>query len=152
MQVLMFRAKGEIFCLPISDVSEVLEKIQIFHLPRLSDPFEGIFHLRGKVIPLLNFSRCFWPEDEGHPGGEIFVFAEPHAALAIRIPGMIDALQLEGQRKEFLPVENPVNQILDGIVYDNQEIYHLLSAEKMQQLARTLVAEGSHRVTGGDRT
>jgi purine-binding chemotaxis protein CheW len=127
MQVLTFQYGQENYCMDIDEVSSVLQDVAILALPRAPTPFEGIFQLRGRVITLFNFERYLGePESEGD--SQIIVFADPRSHFAMRVPGLIESKTLGSEPREITGRETRVSPFLKAIVYDGEEIYHLLSA------------------------
>lgn len=141
MQVLTFRYGKENYCLRIEEVSEVLPDVAPVEMPRLPPGFAGIFQLRGKVITLFDFARSL-----GQPGeidSQIVVFSEPRDHFSIRIPGVIESRELRSDPRDITGRETAVSPFLESIVYDGQEIYHLLSAAKIFSRAAEVAKSSS---------
>lgn len=137
MKVLSFHHQKERFCIKLSDVSEVVQDPVIVSLPRIPDPFDGIFQLRGRVVTVLNFAKCMGGAAEDIVS-QILVFAEPRQHFSMRVPGLLESLSLEFERMEVPGTESEGGTFLEGIVYDGQEIYHVLSALRIFSYARKL--------------
>jgi chemotaxis signal transduction protein len=147
MQLLMFEYGREAYCMKISEVSEVLQRADVVCLPRVPSEFEGIFQLRGRPVTLLNFVRCFFGQaDAPVDRSEILVFAEPRQHFGIRVPGSIEASDLECENMEIPPTEGKVSAVLDGVMKDQaMKVYNLLSADKIFRHAGNLIAGGGDR-------
>jgi len=152
MQLLRFEHGREAYCLKISDVSEVIETVEVVALPRVPSQFEGIFQLRGRPVTLLNFARCFLEDacpEAGvtDQGSEILVFAEPRQHFGVRVPGSIEACDLDFESMEIPPTDSRISTVLDGVIKDQaMKVYNLLSADKIFLHAGNLIAD-----KGGDR-
>ena len=58
MEILSFSYQGDFFCVKVTDVHEVINSVAPVLLPRIPDPFEGVFQHRGNVFSLMSFGRC----------------------------------------------------------------------------------------------
>ena len=150
MQVLSFQNGKERYCLKVEDISQVLSEVDVVPLPRAPNFFDGIFQLRGKVIGLLNFRAVLTGETEPTPS-QILVLSEPRNHLAIRVPGMVESHFLKEDRLDLRECEEIEGDFVEGIVYDGQEIYHILSASKIFLHARSLITQAEANLGGGER-
>lgn len=55
-QVVVFRLGDEEYAVPIEQVREIINYIPVTKLPNTPDYYEGIINVRGKLIPVINFS------------------------------------------------------------------------------------------------
>jgi chemotaxis signal transduction protein len=144
MLVLAFRMGRETYCLKLSDVSEVVAGVPVFSLPRLAPPLEGVFQLRGRVIAVLSLPAFFRiPMEEEHT--EIAVLADPAQHLGVRVPGMLETVNLRMDASQQVTEESD-SAVLETIVCEDQQIYHVVSAAKLLSLARDVLAD---RAAGG---
>lgn len=144
MQYLVFEHGRESYCISIDEVSEVLHSADVLALPRIPPEFDGIFQLRGRPVTLLNFAGCFLAGEAGTAAeSEILIFAEPYQHFGIRVSGLIESRELEHEKLEVPSSDdNRVGAVVEGIIRDGEtKIYNLLSADKIFQHARNLVAE-----------
>lgn len=58
-QYLTFRLGDEIFATDVAKVREVLDLTAITAIPRTPDFMAGVINLRGTVVPVVDFRRCF---------------------------------------------------------------------------------------------
>lgn len=63
VQYCLFRAGRERFCLPVLDIEEVVEWPPVTPVPRGPTFLQGIFNLRGNIIPIIDIAFT-----EGHRG------------------------------------------------------------------------------------
>lgn len=153
MQVLVFRVGKEAYGFRLSDVSEAVAGMSVLQIPRVPLPFLGIFQLRGRVIALLDLIQCFWADVAAlQRESEVLVLAGAAQSLAVRVPGLVESAQIESEALEAAAAEG-IGAVLDGIVCENQQIYHVLSATKLLNHARNILAESEKatRVDGGLR-
>jgi chemotaxis signal transduction protein len=142
LQALSFQYRNLNFCVRLSDISEVLEPVDLITLPRVPSVFEGVFQLRGRVITLMNFLKCFSLSQDSSPT-QILVMAEPRNHFAVRVPGVVESISLTaGEIAEVAAEEGPLHSVLEGSLQEGEEIFHLLSAEKIFSCALGLVKEG----------
>lgn len=148
MQLLIFQMAKETFGFRLPDVAEVVGGINIVALPRVAPPFEGIFQLRGRIVALLDLRHAFHPEASGKTKeSEILVL---ESGLAVRVPGLVESAKVELEHVQPSS-EDGIGAVLDGIVCENQRIYHVLSVTKLLAYARKLMiqSEEASRAAGG---
>jgi chemotaxis signal transduction protein len=142
MQLIRFPHGQELVCLQISELSEVLDDAECVLLPRLPAEFDGLFQLRGRVITLLNFQRCFGGA-RADSGSEIIVFAEPRNHFAIRVPGQVETVEPHPDQTEPFDADSKIGSITDSILREGEKTYRLLSAKKILWFASQLVLMSS---------
>jgi chemotaxis signal transduction protein len=152
MEVLNFYFRRQSFCLEISKIAEVLNSTVTFPLPGIPPVFEGVFQVRGKIISLLNFPRCFG--GYGQPAEtQIIVFAEPAPHFAIRVPAPVEARTLEFGATQWAEGSEPLFAILEGTASDGNQIHHLISPVELVAHAKNLIRSwrGSLETKNSDR-
>ena len=145
MDVLSFHYLEDTYCVKVVDIHEVISAVDAVKLPRIVDPFEGVFHHRGNVFSLLNFVRCL----SGLSGiistttinSQIVIFAEPYHQFALRVPGILETISVKRNNISVVPSEKFSAAILDGIVIKGEQRYHLISAMKLFLHAGKLISE-----------
>jgi purine-binding chemotaxis protein CheW len=65
-QFVSFRVRNELFCIPLSEVQEIIRMPQLVHVPLSPATLEGIANLRGAVLPITSLRRVFGTEDAPH--------------------------------------------------------------------------------------
>jgi len=58
-QYLTFKLGDELFAITVANIKEVLEVPRITHVPRMPEFLNGVFNLRGNIIPLLDLKMKF---------------------------------------------------------------------------------------------
>jgi chemotaxis signal transduction protein len=144
VDVLSFHYSEDTYCIKVTDTHEVILSVEALPLPRIPKPFEGVFHHRGNVFSLLNFSQCMSQFSgvicDSANDSQIVIFAEPYHQFALRVPGVLEAMTVK--RKDIsLPSEKFSSAILDGIVIKGERRYHLISAMKLFLHAGKLISE-----------
>lgn len=56
-RVLLFRLNNKLVALPLLDLKEVLEDLTVTFVPGAHPLIEGIFQLRGKILPLIHLHQ-----------------------------------------------------------------------------------------------
>jgi len=137
MQVLSFRTEKEVYCVKVSEVSEVLSEAAVIPLPRAPESFDGIFQLRGRVIGLFNLRKLLNPSSSDV--SQILILSDPHQQFAVRVPGFVESRMLKEDAIELRETEAGDGDLLEGIVYDGEEIFHILSLSKVFSHAEMLI-------------
>lgn len=138
MEVLNFHFRNQSYCIEIARISEVLDSASATVLPGAPPAFDGIFQVRGKIINLLNFSRCFGNESETEETA-ILVFASPMEQFAIKVPGALEVRSLEFNQTRFPREAGGIVCIVEGTVSDGEKIHHLISLDRLLAHATEMV-------------
>lgn len=138
MQVVTFACGNRTFCIRITDVSEVLGSPRILSLPRAPSDFDGVFQLRGRIVTLLNFARCF-DSEVPHSDSQIVVFAEPYPHFAIRVPGIVESISLAGATSAKPTESDGEESILEARLRHGEDWYDLISPARVVSHAVQLV-------------
>jgi len=136
-----------VYCVKVSEVSEVLSDAEVVPLPRAPESFDGIFQLRGRVIGLFNLRKLLNPS--GSDVSQILVLSEPHQQFAVRVPGFVESRTLKENAVELRETEAGEGDLLEGIVYDGEEIFHILSLSKVFSHAEMLIKNSDAVGEGG---
>lgn len=147
MQLLIFRMGKEMYGFRLEDVTEVVGHIQLLQIPRVPPPYEGIFQLRGRIVALLNLADCFGMEG-GVRESEVLILQPP--SFALRVPGLVESMHTVTD--DLRPASDEgIGAVLDGIVCENEELYHVLSVNKLLNHAHHVIsaAENVSRIAGG---
>ena len=121
----------------VSVVSEVLQDVRLFPLPRLAPEYDGVFQLRGRCLPLLNFEKCFGSYSDNNES-EIIIFLWP-VSMGVRVPGELETAEIHLENLQQSGAVDQESIFLEGIVYEKKEYYHLISAEKLLQHSCELI-------------
>jgi Chemotaxis signal transduction protein len=130
MEVLNFHFQDHSYCLEISRVSEILNTAKVLALPGAPPAFDGIFQVRGRIVNLLNFCRCFGEENSGEPSS-IVVLAGDLNQFALRVPDPVEVKSLDFNNTQFPENAGGVVRILHGTTSDGVEIHHLISPDRL---------------------
>jgi chemotaxis signal transduction protein len=145
MDLLSFHYLNETYCIKVTDVHEVISSVEPVQLPRIPEPFEGVFQHRGNVFSLLNFSQCMARlggiVSTPPPDSQIVIFSEPYHQFALRVPGILETTYARKRDIVVVTAERFAAPILDGIVNKGEERYYLISAMKIFLHAGKLISE-----------
>lgn len=130
----------------VTEVSEVLNDAEVVPLPRSPELFDGIFQLRGRVVGLFNLRKLLNPSSTAL--SQILVLSEPHQQFAVRVPGTVESRTLKENTVDLRETEAGDEDLLEGIVFDGEEIFHILSLSKIFTHAEMLIQK-SHSVGEG---
>jgi chemotaxis signal transduction protein len=121
--------------------------VDAVQLPRIPSPFEGVFHHRGNVFSLLNFSQCMAKINgtvaSKTKDSQIILFAEPYHQFALRVPGILETISAK-RRDISVGTAEKFSPILEGIVHKGEQRYHLISAMKLFLHAGKLISESEN--------
>ncbi|HSE42494.1 MAG TPA: chemotaxis protein CheW [Acidobacteriota bacterium] len=146
MDLLSFHYLDETYCIKVTDVHEVISSVDPVQLPRVPEPFEGVFHHRGNVFSLLSFTQCMARlsgivSSPATKDSQVVLFSEPYHQFALRVPGLIETTYARKRDITVVTAERFSAPILDGIVNKGEERYYLISAMKLFLHAGRLISE-----------
>jgi len=143
LEVLVFIIAGQMYGINVAKVREIINLPRILQLPEAHKAVDGIFELRGKVIPLVSIRTLFrLPPNENAKADRVVVcefneqqFAfrvdeirrihriswsdvgspEEIVALADEPPPITGVIKLQGQVIQMLDFENVMNDLQPGL-------------------------------------
>jgi len=57
--ILTFEVGEQVYGLPVTDVTRIIEMVTIIRLPEVPEIIRGIINLQGKVVPVVDLRHCF---------------------------------------------------------------------------------------------
>jgi chemotaxis protein CheC len=106
---IIFEVNEEYLAIGLSYVKEIIEIETIREIPKLSAKFEGIIHLREKIIPVLNFNYCifnksdFADEEQKSTHCKIIIIKTSVGDFGILVDWVDDIIELTTEHFEDLP-------------------------------------------------
>ena len=85
-KVLLFRAAGEWFALPLERVREVCPRAGVTRVPRAPAPVLGVMNLRGRVVTVVDLARCLGLPAEGEAGPHLVLLDLGDPDLSVGLP------------------------------------------------------------------
>lgn len=85
-KVLLFRAAGEWFALPLERVREVCPRAGVTRVPRAPAPVIGVMNLRGRVVTVVDLARCLGLPADGQAGPHLILLDLGDPDLSVGLP------------------------------------------------------------------
>jgi purine-binding chemotaxis protein CheW len=143
-QILIFTVAGEELGLDISSVREVLRPQKTYSIPRTPHFIEGVIHLRGYVIALIDLRKRLTgkPMEEGEPNKRIIVCRVNKSVVGLTVNSLREIITLS--QKDILPTPEIVSMQMEadvilGIAKVGERIVPILDLEHI--LTRKEVTE-----------
>jgi two-component system chemotaxis response regulator CheV len=76
LEVILFQLGNESFAINVLKTREIITPIPITPMPKAPEHVEGVIHLRGEIIPLINLADIVNQEPSDHPEEDHFIIAE----------------------------------------------------------------------------
>jgi len=91
-QLLTFYCSDELFGFDIMSVQDIAEVSKITYLPMVADYIIGVMNLRGKVIPVIDFTRRLGIKQAEYDEHSSIIVTETNGeALGIKVGKVVDA-------------------------------------------------------------
>lgn len=145
-QMVVFRLAGEQFGVRISQIQEITKLAKITRVPRSPEFVEGVFNLRGDLIPVVNLRRRFAIPAGKHTDRTRIMVAELNQNKAgIIVDEVLEVLQAPPGCLEAMPLvvsENKDRAFFNGIVKIGErlimslDLNNILAEEQWQQLKK----------------
>lgn len=134
VQLVVFRLGSEEYGVDIHQVREIIRVPSITRVPRAKDFIEGIFNLRGGVIPVLNLRRRLGFADVDVSEDERVVVAEiGEHIVGMRVDGVSEVLGVE--RSQVAPpspyIVSVDSEYISGIVKLDDRLIILLDLDRV---------------------
>ena len=132
-QILVFTLASEKFGLDISCVREVLRPQKTYPLPKTPHFIEGVIHLRGYIVPLIDLRKrlIVKPTEEG-PNKRIIVCRVNKSIVGLTVNGLREIITLT--KKDVMPTPEIVSMQMEadvilGIARVGERIIPILDLE-----------------------
>jgi purine-binding chemotaxis protein CheW len=104
LQFISFRVGGEEFGLDILRVQEIIRNQALTRVPNLPDYIDGVFNLRGKVIPVIGLrKRLGLNEQPADKQTRIVVVDVQNQTLGFIVDSVSEVLRIHGNTVEPIP-------------------------------------------------
>jgi purine-binding chemotaxis protein CheW len=141
-QYLTFQLSGQDYGIEIAQVREIRAWERPTRLPHAPDYVEGVIHVRGKVLPILDLRRRFGLGDADRARMPVVVVVQSLAARAAASAGLVvdavsDVCQIEGAAIETPPqvVTRLDADLVFGLCSSGARLLILLDIERLIQRA-----------------
>jgi purine-binding chemotaxis protein CheW len=152
VQLLTFKLDDQEYALNIANVVQVIRMVALTHPPKAPDYVEGMFNLRGKVIPVINVrTRYGLPSKPSDLDTQLLIAKSNGRVMAITVDVVSEVLTLSttnieppeqiGPEMQYLSAVGKVGDrlilILDAntLLANAAELTRALEAEKMELVA-----------------
>lgn len=145
-QMVVFRLASENYGVRISQIQEITKLVKITRVPKAPGYVEGVFNLRGDLIPVIDLRRRFaMPAGEHNDRTRIMVSELNQNKAGIIVDEVLEVLQVPARYLEEMPgivTENPSTAYINGIVKMGErlimaiDLNNILGEEQWQQLKK----------------
>jgi len=145
-QMVVFRLASEQYGVRISQIQEITKLIKITRVPRAPGYVEGVFNLRGDLIPVIDLRRRFAMPSGDHTDRTRIMVAELKQNKAgIIVDEVLEVLQIPSGCLEEMPGivnESQETAYINGIVKTGErlimglDLNSILAEEQWQQLKK----------------
>ncbi|WNG21376.1 chemotaxis protein CheW [Cystobacter fuscus] len=151
-EILLFTLESQRYALPLEDVRELVRAVRLTPLPRAPSVVEGLFNLRGELIPVLDMRRRFrLPARRLLPSDHFIITQTGPRVMALRVDRAEGMQPLEPHALDTTPRELPgvgyvagVVKLPDGLVLLH-DLRTFLSEAEALELEDALTHEGAAR-------
>jgi len=131
-----FNVGKEEFGVDILKVREIINMVDITHIPNAPDFMEGIISLRGLIVPVIDFKKRFCVVDEGHwktGDRRIVVFIIRDKAIGFIVDKVTQVVKLAGGQINAPPqlLKNHRKNYIDGIGRVGDKLLIILNVEEL---------------------
>lgn len=145
-QMVVFRLASEHYGVRINQIQEITKLVKITRVPRAPEYVEGVFNLRGDLIPVIDLrTRFAMPSSEHNDRTRIMVSELNQNKAGIIVDEVLEVLQVPVGCLEEMPGivnENQAAAYVNGIVKINErlimalDLNNILAEEQWQQLKK----------------
>lgn len=132
-QILVFRIAREELGLDISCVREVLRPQEIYPLPKTPDFIEGVIHLRGHIVALIDLGKRLHTEQiEDEPNKRIIICRVNKFIVGLMVKTLREIIALP--KEDIRPIPEVIAMqmdadVLSGIAKVGERIIPILDLE-----------------------
>jgi purine-binding chemotaxis protein CheW len=137
IQHLGFLVGSESFLLEVKCVREIIMLPTITYVPQGPKAVEGIFALRGEIMPVLNLAR-FWEMRKSHGTNHtrVVILQAGESGFGLVVDEITDFVSLEKEQIESVPSTFFAAEyaVLEGVAKWKDKVQGVLSVEKLVTL------------------
>ena len=116
VQLLTFKLDDQEYALNIANVVQVVRMVALTHPPKAPDYMEGLFNLRGKIIPVINVRARYGLPTKPHDLDTQLLIAKANGhTMAITVDAVSEVLTLPVDRIEPPEAIGPEMEYLSAV-------------------------------------
>lgn len=135
VQYVLFRVGAEEYALPISRVSSIIRYEPATPVPRAPDTVDGVINLRGRVIPVVDLSRCLFGTAFAPTSRSRIVVAESEdtlVGLAVDAASEVASFPLSSvMPPPASPLIASAADVIEGVVRLDERLVILLDLDRV---------------------
>jgi chemotaxis signal transduction protein len=130
VELLVFRAGGELFALPLGAVEEAIEAPAIHSLPEMPTAMLGVFNLRERLVPTYSPGASLGVA-LAQPAGAALLVRSGDRRLALAADDVEDVMELDLSTLRDPPVVEDTDGILLGVARFSRDLVGVLDADAL---------------------
>jgi purine-binding chemotaxis protein CheW len=116
VQLLSFKLDDQEYALDIANVVQVIRMVAVTRPPRAAEYMEGMFNLRGKVVPVINLrKRCGLPPKAHDLNTQLLIAQVDGQTLALTVDVVSEVLTLPASSIESADQVGEQMEYLKGV-------------------------------------
>ena len=146
-----FQLDRQTYALPIAHIAQIVEMVTITPVPQAGPAVEGVIHVRGAAVPVVNLRRHFGlPESPLQLHTPIILVETGRWTVGLIVDEVLDVLQLPvaqiARPADVLPADLEATPILQGLARTPGgtllllDLEHLFRPDQAQALAQVIAA------------
>ena len=147
VQLIVFRAGNEEFCIPISDAQEIIKVVPITPIPDSPYFMRGLINVRGDIVAIIDIKTLFsLPSIDNDNPKHIIITKQKSGIFGLIVDEVVEVLRVNGADINQNPssIVNIHEKYVGGIViYENRLIIllNLSSILAQEELVKLSVIE-----------
>lgn len=142
-EFIAFRLNDHDYCIDIDSVREIRGWSVSTPLPHSPDYVQGLFNLRGAVIPIIDFAvRLGMPAKEPTPRHVIIIVKIRDQVAGILVDAVSDILMVEEESLQPTPDvgSNMTRAFVKGVISRDDKMFRVVDLESIAPFAREAAA------------
>jgi purine-binding chemotaxis protein CheW len=132
IEVLIFEIDQRRFGIRSTEVVEVLRTVRLSPLPESSPTVEGLFNMRGRIVPVVDIRRMIGaPPKENQYTDHLIVFHADQRMVALRADHALELLHLEVGSKDNATTFAGKTHIIEHVGKTAHGIVHVLAPSRL---------------------
>lgn len=96
MQLLTFKVDDREYALNLANVVQIIRMVAVNHAPQAPDSIEGMFNLRGRIIPVVDIRKeCGLPAKPSGPNTPLVIARANGHIMALTVDAVSDVLTVQ---------------------------------------------------------
>jgi purine-binding chemotaxis protein CheW len=133
-QLVVFKVRSGVYGVSISEVKEIIKKVEVCKIPQMPSYMSGVVNLRGKITSIYDLGERFeLGSKEYNEDAKILVMNDSNVGIIVDEVNEIIQISREDVDSGTCLTSDYNNRIIEGFVKSNDKVITLLNFKNIKE-------------------